>query len=58
MFRVEIVASHFFMQVIHYVNRGFNYLTCVVYCLVTANQIVRLYSRFTSLDKSSNGYLR
>jgi len=28
------------------------------FVVVSSNQIVRLYSRFTSLDKSSNGYLR
>ena len=26
--------------------------------LVSRNQIIRLYSRFTSLDKSTNGFLR
>ena len=32
--------------------------TVFVFVVVSSNQIVRLYSRFTSLDKSSNGYLR
>jgi len=30
----------------------------IVSVVVSSSQIVRLYSRFTSLDKSSNGYLR
>jgi len=52
----SIVVKKMLKFLIHATNMNTTSLGFIV--VVSSNQIVRLYSRFTSLDKNSNGYLR